>query len=250
MTRRAVVLGLSVLLLISGNLRGQTKSSADTLIDRALNKFDYANSVTAKIEIALPALPSAAPDEAPGITLNAKVVNDGKGRMAKSRFEFTAPPAATPDATIGEGEWVLVDDGKRLYTLYPHIKQFLSAARKPEKFSSLFRPTIDRMRARGVVFKIYSGSPEGKPAYVISGESIDGFTAQIVVDKATSTLRSIVVATPTRRVVNQFVVQDIVLNPPIAASQFQRPADYKVYNPDEQKPEETKSPEETKPSAP
>lgn len=234
MTRRSVILGLVACLLFSGSLYGQGKpGSGDALIDKALNKFDYSTTVTATIEIALPAMPGSAPDETQGISLAAKVVNDGKGKMAKSRFDFTAPPAATPDATIGEGTWVLMDDGKRLHTLYPNIKQFLSAARKPEKFSSLFRPTIERMRARGVRFIPAATQLDGKPAYVISGRSIDGFTAQVVVDKATNTLRSVVVATPTRRIVNQITIRDIVLNAPIVASQFQRPSDYKPYTPDE-----------------
>jgi hypothetical protein len=198
----------------------------DALLDKAMNRYDYTPRVSATVTVALPGRKSATTDEAEGVTIQARVVNDAKGFMTRSRFAFSAPADVWP---VAEGEWVFLDDGKQLHTLYPKRKEFASAPRKAERFSSLFRPTVQRIRDRGVTFRSSEATVGGKPVYLLQGKSIDGFSAQVVIDRATLNLESILVATPTGRVVNQITFSDQQFMPDLPASTFEKPADYKPF---------------------
>lgn len=200
----------------------------DGLLDKAMNRYDFTPRVAATVTVALPG-PNGAVSESQGITIEAKVLNDNKGLMAKSRFTFHASENTMPDAQNGQGEWVWVDDGKQLHTLYPKRKEFVSNPRRSDKFSSLFRPTVQRIRDRGVTFRSVEATMEGKAIYLLQGKSIDGFSAQVILDRATLNIESIMVATPTGRVVNQISFSEQKFMADLPASLFEKPADYKPY---------------------
>jgi hypothetical protein len=207
---------------------GGQAPKADPLLQKALDRYDYLKSVQVTVSVFLPVAKSAVTGEAEAIVLKAQYLNDGKGNIAKSRIEYTAPVGTTPESETGQGSWIVVDDGKALYTLYPNLKAYTKATRRKDRFSALFRPTIDRMRTRGVKFIVTEAKLDGEPVYSVQGRSIDGFAVNVVINKATLGLKRLIVASATGRVVNQILVTEQTNNPTLDPMLFQLPADYKL----------------------
>ncbi|GAB4465448.1 MAG: hypothetical protein OHK0029_36080 [Armatimonadaceae bacterium] len=194
----------------------QKAPDGEALLNKALDRYDYVKTVQAEGQVLVPP-PVGNQGPTDSVFLKAYIQNNGKGYIAKSRIEYTS----------SQGKWIKIDDGSKLYTLDPAQKLYFSEPRQKDRFSALFRPTVERMRTRGVKFRASEARSEDKPVYVVQGNSIDGFTAQVVLGKERLKIQQLTVKSPTGRVVNQIVMGEQTYDAPIDSSLFQVPSDYK-----------------------
>lgn len=204
----AAVAGLSLAALSASAQTAPGAPSAKTLFDQVLARYDRARTFEATITSRF--VTRAAVGKT---VIHAQAETDGRSRIARSRIEMSS------DVGGGKRESVRIDDGQVLWTLDANAKAYRHEARRPDKLSNLFRPFLESFNQFIPKMTVRESRVPKENVYRMSGAVQGRGKAEIVIDRATMSLKSAIATRPDGGSMILTVTGEAI-NRPIPADRF------------------------------
>jgi hypothetical protein len=187
---------------------------ATAIVLRSLRAYDRATTIQATVKV------SVVGSRSPILKiLHTTIENAPDGAVRRSFLETRANKADTAEERFGGGTLVSVEDGERLFTIFPSRKKYTEEPSREDKFSNLLRAVLRRVLVPGTRWELADGTLDGKPAHVASFRHKSGTALAVVADKASGALKKMSGGSA-RGPRFEFRVSELVLNAPLPAQTF------------------------------
>jgi outer membrane lipoprotein-sorting protein len=156
---------------------GSARASA--ILRRCLAAYDSARTFTGDVTFTI-----TNPDPRTGSStthIETRIVNGPGGWIARS---FTAITQTTHrNGREVRGTARSVDDGTAYYTFYVDRRMYVSEPHRRERFSNLFRGTIESAGKKPFHLSVTEQAENGVPVFVIQSDTHDGQSRRLTVDR-------------------------------------------------------------------
>jgi outer membrane lipoprotein-sorting protein len=157
--------------------------SAAEILRKCLASYDAAKTVQTDVKIG-----NVTSTGRTWISIQFKAENDANGVIARSSVSVVNTGQGASDQSIQTQK--VIDDGTRIYTIYPDQKQYTTNPRASDRVSGLFRSSLANVQRLGDELSVEMRQVNSRPTYVLSSKAPD-LSVLLRIDKATFRLQRI-----------------------------------------------------------